>query len=124
MEPSRYIRVENQPQLETSLYGAMSSTGRCSPDVTPFRILFIKPYNSISDKLTYGPPLGILTLISGLRRFFGDKIHVVFWDMKLYHDSADSFSEKLDLYFTDVVGVYSLIFEAQAIYEIETAVNA
>lgn len=112
------IRVENQPQIEPSQYSSTLSFIACSEEITPFRVLFIKPYNSVSEHLSYGPPLGILTLIAGLRSFFGDNVHVDFWDMKLYNEPPSSLASTLDIYRPDIVGVSSLNCEAAASFEI------
>ncbi|MDF1629940.1 MAG: radical SAM protein [Alcanivoracaceae bacterium] len=112
------IRVENQPGVRASQYGDITPSLLLSEHAKPFRLLFIKPFNDVSNQLSYGPPLGILTLISGLRSFFREKIQIDFWDMKLYNDSPSKLASRLDDYNPDVIGVSALNCEAAASYEI------
>lgn len=120
----RVIKVENQPQIEPSQYNEVISSLVGVEEVTPFRVLFIKPYNDIPSPLSYGPPLGILTLISGLRSFFKEKVHIDFWDMKLYNAPPSSLISKLSLYKPDIVGVSALNCEAAASFEIAALVKS
>lgn len=120
----RAIRVENQLQIEPSRYNEAISSLLDAEAVTPFRLLFIKPYNDISNELSYGPPLGILTLIAGLRSFFKEKIHIDFWDMKLYNAPPSCLASKLDFYKPDIVGVSALNCEAAASFEIAALVKS
>lgn len=113
------IRVENLPGINVSTYAAVMAE---TPRVRPFTILMIKPYQATRAE-AYGPPLGILTLIAGMRRFFGDAATIHFWDMKLYNDAPEALAEQLDYYKPDVVGVSALNCEAAASYRIARIVK-
>lgn len=108
------IRVENSPEIHVSTYAAALAS---AANARPFRILFVKPYQKTIDD-TYGPPLGLLTLISCVRQHFGEKATVMFWDMKLYNDEPEKFASRLDQYQPDVVAVSALNCEAAASYKI------
>ena len=108
------IRVENLSGINVSSFSAMKPL---ADNVRPFRILFVKPYQRTIDD-TYGPPLGLLTLISCVREHFGDMATVHFWDMKLYNDGPDTFISRLDEYRPDIVAVSALNCEASASYTI------
>ncbi|MFZ5722957.1 MAG: B12-binding domain-containing radical SAM protein [Pseudomonadota bacterium] len=107
------IRVENQPGVQVSRYGDIR--GGATPATRPFRILFVKPYQKTIDD-TYGPPLGLLTLIACVRQHFGPLATIHFWDMKLYHDAPETFGSRLDEYRPDVIAVSALNCEASASY--------
>lgn len=115
------IRVENQPGVAVSSYAAL---GRPDAVVRPFSILFIKPFQRVGKELVYGPPLGILTLVAGLRRFFGDAITIHFWDMMVYNDPPALLASRLDELQPDVVAVSALTCEAEASAEIARIVKA
>lgn len=111
-------RVENLPYIAVSTYGELqrSNTPLSLSDVRPFTILLIKPYQQNVD--SYGPPLGLLMLVAGLKEYFGSRVTVHFWDMKIHHDPLDALASRLDEYRPDVIGVSALNFEAATSYEI------
>ncbi len=115
------IRVENLPGISVSSYRDMTAALPANA-VRPFTLLFIKPYQKTRDD-AYGPPLGILTLIAGVRKHFGEAATVHFWDMKLYNDEPQALAAKLDEYKPDVVGVSALNCEAAASYKIASIVK-
>lgn len=108
------IRVENMPTVHV---GSFEATSAAPPAARPFRILFVKPYQRTIDD-TYGPPLGLLTLIACVRQYFGELATIHFWDMKLYNDAPESFGARLNEYRPDVVVVSALNCEASASYTI------
>lgn len=112
------IRVENLADINVSVYGSEQNQA----SIRPFTVLFIKPYQKTRTD-SYGPPIGILTLIAGIRHFFGDSVTVHFWDMKLYNDEPSALAEKLDIYKPDFVGVSALNCEAAASYAIAEIVK-
>lgn len=112
--PKSKIRVENLPHIKVGSYGSNFS----KPSVArPFRILFVKPYQQTIDD-TYGPPLGLLTLISCVRQHFGPLATVHFWDMKLYNDAPERLSSRINEIQPDVIAVSALNCEASASYTI------
>lgn len=117
------IRVENLPGIRVSAYE--NTAGDNAPDaaIRPFTVLFIKPYQKTRSD-SYGPPLGILTLIAGLRKCFGNLVTIHFWDMKLYNVEPHELAKRLGQYSPDVVGVSALNCEAAASYKIADAVKA
>ncbi|MDF2445492.1 MAG: Radical domain protein [Moraxellaceae bacterium] len=117
------VRVENQPGISTSTYDALASGRRPAPLTRPFTVLLIKPYQPTRDS-GYGPPLGLLLLISGLRNYFGSSVSVHFWDMKLYHATPDALASKLDELRPDVIGVSALNCEASSSFAISAIAKA
>lgn len=115
------IRVENLPTVQVSRYGdnRLLDGGH----VRPFTLLLIKPYQETLNK-AFGPPLGLLTLIAGLRQYFGERIRIHFWDMNLYKLPPEALRERLDDYAPDVVGVSALNIEAAASYRIAGVVKS
>lgn len=114
------IRVENLPGIEVTNYRAVTTD---TTPVRPFTLLFIKPWQPAPDN-KYAPPLGILTLIAGIRAHFGNAATIHFWDMKLYHDAPDALAARLDELRPDVVGVSALNYEAAASYRLADMVKA
>ncbi|MDI1300447.1 MAG: B12-binding domain-containing radical SAM protein [bacterium] len=117
------IRVENLPGISVSSYREVTASTAPDRAIQPFTLLFIKPYQKTRDD-AYGPPLGILTLIAGVRKHFGNAVTVHFWDMKLYNDEPKALAAKLDEYKPDVVGISALNCEAAASYKIASIVKA
>jgi radical SAM superfamily enzyme YgiQ (UPF0313 family) len=115
--PHKKIRVENQPGISVSTYNKPANGGASAGLVKPFSILLIKPYQETRDP-GYGPPLGLLLLIAGLRSYFGSAVTVHFWDMKLYQSTPDSLPSRLRELQPDVIGVSALNCEASASFEI------
>lgn len=113
------LRVENLPGINVSTYLDIGST---ESTVRPFTILFIKPFQKTHDN-SYGPPLGILTLIAGIRALFGATATVHFWDMNLYNDEPEALASRLDEFKPDVVGVSALNCEAAASYRLARIVK-
>ncbi|MDF1637856.1 B12-binding domain-containing radical SAM protein [Alcanivorax jadensis] len=109
------IRVENLSGVNVSSFSTLKPTAAGS--VRPFRILFVKPYQQTIDD-TYGPPLGLLTLISCVRQHFGSVATIHFWDMKLYNEAPHTFSTRLEEYRPDIIAVSALNCEASASYTI------
>jgi anaerobic magnesium-protoporphyrin IX monomethyl ester cyclase len=99
------IRIENQPGIQVSSYAGI---GVCNPETRPFSILFINPFQHVGKDLVYSPPLGILALVGGLRRYFGNLVTIHFWDMMVYNQPASMFSEQLEELNPDVVAVSAL----------------
>ncbi|MDO8329313.1 MAG: B12-binding domain-containing radical SAM protein [Fluviicoccus sp.] len=117
---TKKIRVENQPDISVSTYHSIAEINE-SPVVTlPFTILFIKPFQEARNN-HYGPPLGILTLIAGIRQHFGDTVTVHFWDMMLYNDKPEALAERIDEFRPDIIGVSALNCEAAASFAIAAA---
>jgi len=115
---TRKIRVENQPGIQVSRYTLPDSHQPLSQrPIAPFRFLFIKPWQE-SRSVSYGPPLGILTLTAVLRERFGDQVEVRFCDMKLYNQAPEQITEILREFRPDAVGVSALNCEARASFEI------
>jgi anaerobic magnesium-protoporphyrin IX monomethyl ester cyclase len=79
------------------------------------RILLIKPYQP-QTLLSYSPPLGILYLVSALRRRFGEALSVHVIDAKLEHRVADDL--RSDIAAADVIGLSALNCEADGAYDI------
>lgn len=117
---STRIRVENQPGITVTHYGSLETS---AAGVRPFTVLFIKPYQP-SRYEAYGPPLGIITLIAGLRQHFGERVHIHFWDMKLYNDAPEALAGRIAALNPDVVGVSALNCEAAASYRIASIAKA
>lgn len=113
------LRVENLPGINVSTYRGIGST---ESTVKPFTILFIKPFQKTHDN-SYGPPLGILTLIAGIRALFGATATVHFWDMNLYNNEPEALASRLDEFKPDVVGVSALNCEAAASYKLASIVK-
>lgn len=111
---ARKLRVENLPGITVSSYRDLSAI---TPAVRPFTILFIKPFQKTHDN-SYGPPLGILTLIAGIRKFFGPAATVHFWDMNLYNIDPSALASRLDEFKPDIVGISALNCEAAASYQL------
>lgn len=109
------IRVENRPDIQVSRFQGLLDTSRPATDVRPFSVLLIKPYQPTRDA-GYGPPLGLLQLAAGLRRYFGPAVTVHFWDMKLYHAAPEQLTARLEELQPDVIGVSALNCEAAASY--------
>lgn len=117
---NKKIRVENMPNIQVGSYGETTNT---PSDARPFRILFVKPYQKTIDD-TYGPPLGLLTLIACVRQYFGSKASICFWDMKLYNAAPETFSSRLDEYRPDIIAVSALNCEASASYTLARLAKA
>ncbi|MDF3030073.1 MAG: Radical domain protein [Moraxellaceae bacterium] len=111
-------RVENLPTIKVSTYSELQDSGtpQSLETVRPFTVLLIKPYQQNVD--SYGPPLGLLMLVAGLRKYFGSKVTVHFWDMKIHHIPVEALASRLDEYKPDVIGVSTMNFEAATSYEI------
>lgn len=116
------IRVENLPGISVSSYRKVTASALPERAIRPFTLLFIKPYQKTRDD-AYGPPLGILTLIAGVRKHFGSAVTVHFWDMKLYNDEPKALAARLDEYKPDIVGISALNCEAAASYKIARIVK-
>lgn len=118
------IRVENLSTVTTTWYQQVTvdRVGIPIERVRSFSILFIKPFQDTREN-SYGPPLGILTLAAGLRRYFGEKVTVHFRDMNIYNEAPEELRDLLDFYNPDVVGVSALNCEAVASYEIARIVK-
>ena len=111
------IRVENMDNVLVSQYSNVQHDSINKANIRPFTILFIKPYQSAREN-AYGPPLGILTLISGIRAYFGSIATVHFWDMKLYHHDPQMLSEKIAEYNPDIIAISALNCEAGVSYQL------
>lgn len=115
---SAKIRVENLHGIQKVDYGRAfpeAETGR--PTVRPFTVLFIKPWQHTRAGVC-GPPLGILTLAAGLRRYFGEAINIHFMDMALYRQPPSYLRTRLDELTPDVVAISALNLEAHPSYEL------
>lgn len=82
-----------------------------SAPVRPFRILFLKPYQDLPT-LLHAPPLGLLYLVSALRKYFGSAVHIDLIDMKAHYLDAEWLVSRLDEYRPDIVGVSAMNYEA------------
>ncbi len=122
---TKKIRVENQKGVVSSTFETFLN-GAINPGCRPFRVLFIKPWQASRYNVT-GPPLGILYLISVLRKRFGDAVTIDFWDMQVYRqsvDSVDAVTRRLEQSRPDVVAVSALNQEAACSYRLAQLVKA
>lgn len=86
------------------------------------RILLVRPFQP-TVSLIAAPPLGLLYLVSALRRKFGPDIHVDVLDMKARGLHADWLAASLDRYRPDLVGITSFNYEAPAARQAARAVK-
>jgi radical SAM superfamily enzyme YgiQ (UPF0313 family) len=77
------------------------------------RILLLKPYQPVHGWLA-APPLGLLYLVSNLRRRFGHEVEIDVIDMKSQKLPPEWLAERLDRLAPDIVGVSALNQEAAA----------
>ena len=75
------------------------------------RILLLKPYKMLRDHQDC-PPLGLLYLVTALRRRFGDQVQVSLLDLKRERLHLDWFEAHFDEFDPDVVGVTAMNCEA------------
>ncbi len=86
------------------------------------RILLIKPYEP-AHGLAMQPPVGILYLISALRREFGEDVEATYRDLRLHHEVPESFVERMEGDY-DLVGISALNHEAEATHRLVKAIKA
>lgn len=87
----------------------------------PLKILFIKPYQPVTNYVV-APPLGLLYLTAALRRELGDRVDIRLVDAKLLR--RDAVSLRGDLVWADLVGISALNHEAQASFAIAKLAKA
>ena len=87
------------------------------------RVLLLKPYQLLRDHQDC-PQLGLLCLVTALRRRFGDQVEVKVIDMKLERWSPEWLAEHFDDFDPDVVGVTALNCEADSADRIASLVKA
>lgn len=93
-----------------------------SARVRPFRVLFLKPYQDLPT-LLHAPPLGLLYLISAMRKYFGDAVHIELIDMKAHYLDAEWLAPRLDELRPDIVGVSAMNYEAAQAHRIAEIVK-
>ncbi|MFA6091875.1 MAG: radical SAM protein [Elusimicrobiota bacterium] len=86
------------------------------------RILLIKPCRPSPTPICQ-PPLGILYLISSLRRRFGTQVDVSYRDLRLHKESLNSLAPELSAKY-DLIGISALNCEAQASHALSSAIRA
>ena len=87
------------------------------------RILLLKAYQPVRDHSDC-PPLGLLYLISALRKRFGDTVDITFIDMKVKRLREDWLAETLAELQPDVVGISALNCEADSAHRLAAVVKA
>ena len=80
---------------------------------SPLKLLLVKPYQKISAP-TYSPPLGLLYIVSNLRRVLGNQVEIRVLDMKLSNWGPEQIDGVLKEFDPDVVGFSALNYEAYA----------
>lgn len=88
-----------------------TNSNRPSNPVDVKRILLLKPYKALRDHQDC-PPLGLLYLVTALRRRFGEQVKISLVDLKRERLHLDWLEENFDEFDPDVVGVTAMNCEA------------
>lgn len=90
-------------------------------DKTP-RVLLVKPYEDTNSFNSTQPPLGILYLISTVRRRFGDRVEIGYHDLRLSLEKPEKFAARVSGRY-DLIGISAVNHEADATHRLARALR-